>query len=107
FLILFEIVSQEGWTDVMASSMGITGRDLVPQQDASQYNSLFFMVYNMAGGYFVLSLFVAVVIENFTTRSGTAYLTADQRRWIDLKKLLNQITPSKRPKKPPTNPIRS
>lgn len=105
-LILFEIASGEGWIDVLTTSMGITGKDLAPQQDASQLWGVFFMVYNLAGSVFVISLFLGVVIENFTKRNGTAYLTTDQRRWMDLKKLLNQIRPAKRPKVVPENPIR-
>jgi hypothetical protein len=105
-LILFEICSGEGWTDVLATSMGITGKDLAPEQDASQLWGIFFMVYNLAGSVFVISLFLGVVIENFTKRNGSAYLTSDQRRWLDLKKLLNQIRPAKRPKTVPTNRVR-
>lgn len=105
-LILFEIASGEGWIDVLTTSMGITGKDLAPQQDASQLWGIFFMVYNLAGSVFVISLFLGVVLENFTKRNGSAYLTSDQRRWSDLKKLLNQVRPAKRPKTVPTNRIR-
>jgi hypothetical protein len=105
-LILFEIASGEGWTDVLATSMSITSKDDNLEQDASQIWGIFFMVYNLAGSVFVISLFLGVVIENFTKRNGTAYLTSDQRRWLDLKKLLNQIRPAKRPKVAPTFPLR-
>lgn len=105
-LILFEIASGEGWIDVLTTSMGITGKDLAPEQDASQLWGIFFMVYNLAGSVFVISLFLGVVIENFTKRNGTAYLTSDQRRWLDLKKLLNQFRPAKRPKTVPEDRIR-
>ncbi|KAI8983763.1 Ion transport protein-domain-containing protein [Pilobolus umbonatus] len=105
-LILFEIASGEGWVDVLTTSMSIRGKDLAPQQDASQLWGIFFMVYNLAGSVFVISLFLGVVIENFTKRNGSAYLTIDQRRWLDLKKLLNQIRPAKRPKVPPASTIR-
>ncbi|KAG2214396.1 hypothetical protein INT47_000952 [Mucor saturninus] len=105
-LILFEIASGEGWVDVLATSMSVMGKDQATQQDASQLWGIFFMVYNLAGSVFVISLFLGVVIENFTRRNGTAYLTGDQRRWLDLKKLLNQIRPAKRPKVMPSNPFR-
>jgi hypothetical protein len=52
-LILFEIISLEGWVSVMVSVMQITGRDQQPVQDASQFNSLFFVVYNLIGAVFV------------------------------------------------------
>ncbi|KAF9296993.1 calcium channel protein [Mortierella antarctica] len=91
FLILFEIVSQEGWTGVMNTARNIVGLGLQPSQDASRYNGIFFVLYNLAGGYFVSALFVAIVIENYTKRTGTAFMTANQRRWMDLKKLLGGI----------------
>ncbi|CAG8569817.1 3141_t:CDS:10 [Ambispora leptoticha] len=106
-LILFEILSGEGWIDVMTSVMAITGRDKSPSQDASKWNALFFMIFNMAGAVFVLTLFINVIIENYKRRSGSAFLTADQKRWIDLKKLLKQTRPSKRPKVRPQNRIRA
>ncbi|KAG0268944.1 calcium channel protein [Actinomortierella ambigua] len=106
FLILFEIVSQEGWTGVMNTARDIVGLAYQPSQDAARYNALFFVVFNLAGGYFVTSLFVAIVIENYTLRTGTALMTANQRRWMDLKKLLGGIKMSKRTLIPPTNPFR-
>lgn len=105
-LILFEIVSGEGWINVETSAMQISGMNLNAAFDASQLNGIFFMVYNIAGSVFVLNLFLGVVIENFTKRNGTAYLTVEQRRWLDLKRLLGQVRPSKRPKQIPKTPIR-
>ncbi|RUS24570.1 Ion transport protein-domain-containing protein [Jimgerdemannia flammicorona] len=105
-LILFEIVSGEGWVNVEITSMQIVGKNLNSQPDASQLNGIFFMVYNVAGSVFVLNLFLGVVIENFTKRNGTAYLTVEQRRWLDLKRLLRQVRPSKRPKQVPQDRIR-
>lgn len=48
-LVLFEIVSLEGWTSVMGQAMSITGRDLQPQPDATQINAIFFLIYNLIG----------------------------------------------------------
>ncbi|KAF9959783.1 calcium channel protein [Mortierella alpina] len=107
FLILFEIVSQEGWTGVMESARNIVGLGLQPQQDASRYNGIFFVLFNLAGGYFVSALFVAIVIENYTKRTGTAFMTANQRRWMDLKKLLGGIRMKKSKSTPPANSFRS
>ncbi|RIA89873.1 Ion transport protein [Glomus cerebriforme] len=106
-LILFEIISGEGWIDVMKTSMDIVGRDFASQSDSTKWNALFFLVFNLAGSVFVLTLFVSVIISNYQLKAGTAYLTADQKRWIDLKKLLKQITPSKIPKKRPSNTFRA
>ncbi|KAH8697359.1 calcium channel subunit Cch1 [Talaromyces proteolyticus] len=94
--ILFQIVSQEGWIDVQQSSMSITGRGQQPQNFASQANGLFFVAFNLLGAVFVLTLFVTVFMRNYTEQTGVAFLTAEQRSWLELRKLLRQISPSKR-----------
>jgi voltage-dependent calcium channel len=57
-LILFEIVSLEGWIDVMGVATGITGVNLQPQTNTSQVNAIFFLIYNLLGGVVILTLFV-------------------------------------------------
>ena len=107
FLILFEIVSLEGWVSVMDSAMSIVGRDQQSQQDASQYNSIFFVIYNLIGAITVLTLFVSVIISNFRAESGIALLTSEQQQWVDLKKLLVRQSPAKRPSHRPASDFRS
>ena len=94
--ILFQIVSQEGWTDVMWSAMGMTGKQMQPVYYASQGNAMFFIIFNLLGAVFVLTLFVSVFMRNHTEQTGVAFLTAEQRSWLELRKLLKQISPSKR-----------
>jgi hypothetical protein len=60
-LILFEIVSLEGWIDVMNAAMGIVGVDTQPQQNYSQWNSVFFIIFNLFGAVIILTLFVRCV----------------------------------------------
>ena len=95
--ILFQIVSQEGWTDVMESAMSAAGVGNNPQPYASQGNAVFFIIFNLLGAVFVLTLFVSVFMRNYTEQTGVAFLTAEQRSWLELRKLLRQISPSKRP----------
>jgi voltage-dependent calcium channel len=95
--ILFQIVSQEGWVDVMWAAETITGAFKQPQPFASQGNALFFVIFNLLGSVFVLTLFVSVFMRNYTEQTGVAFLTSDQRSWLELRKLLRQISPSKRP----------
>jgi len=68
--ILFQIVSQEGWIDVMWNAMSITGvgmfipdtnlaihinkTGMQPQNKAAQVNSIFFVAFNLLGSVFVL-----------------------------------------------------
>ncbi|CCG82254.1 Calcium channel subunit Cch1 [Taphrina deformans PYCC 5710] len=105
-LILFEIVSQEGWIDVMQSAMAITGRGQQPEQDASAVNAIFFIIFNLLGAVFVLTLFIAVIIQNYSERSGIAYLTTEQRSWQEMRLLLKQVRPSRRPVDAPKTLIR-
>ncbi|KAH8425977.1 calcium channel protein CCH1 [Aspergillus melleus] len=94
--ILFQIVSQEGWTDVLSSSMSITSVGEQPEDYIAPENGLFFVVFNLLGAVFVLTLFVSVFMRNYTEQTGVAFLTAEQRSWLELRKLLRQISPSKR-----------
>lgn len=64
-LILFEIVSLEGWVDVMNIATSITGEGLQPETNTSQANALFFLVYNLMGGVVILTLFVRCVFFFF------------------------------------------
>ncbi|TID21777.1 calcium-channel protein CCH1 [Venturia nashicola] len=95
--ILFQIVSQEGWIDVMWRAISIVGVGQQPQPFNSYFNAVFFVVFNLLGAVFVLTLFVSVFMRNYTEQTGVAYLTTDQRSWLELRKLLRQISPSKRP----------
>lgn len=95
--ILFQIVSQEGWVDVMWRAVSITGKNMQLQDFNRPGNAVFFVVFNLLGAVFVLTLFVSVFMRNYTEQTGVAFLTTDQRSWLELRKLLRQISPSKRP----------
>ncbi|KAI0404915.1 ion transporter [Xylaria palmicola] len=93
--ILFQIVSQEGWVDVSFAVQSIAGEGLQPQEMASRGNAVFFVVFNLLGTVFVLTLFISVFMRNYTEQTGVAFLTAEQRTWLELRKLLRQISPSR------------
>ncbi|KAI5291468.1 calcium channel protein [Ascosphaera aggregata] len=95
--ILFQIVSQEGWIDVLWDTMGINGKDRQPNDGAESAYGLFFVVFNLLGSVFVLTLFVSVFMRNYTEETGVAYLTSEQRSWQELRKMLLQVSPSKGP----------
>lgn len=123
-LILFEIVSLEGWIDVMSAGMNIVGMDIQPQKNYSQWNAIFFIIFNLLGAVVILTLFVrcvffssvshwiavanslSIIIENFSTRSGNALLTTEQRQWVDLSKFIRAQTPSRLPKVRPQSALR-
>lgn len=93
--ILFQIVSQEGWVDVSFAAQAITGIGKQPKFGVSEGYAVFFVIYNLLGTVFVLTLFISVFMRNYTEQTGVAYLTAEQRSWLELRKLLRQISPSK------------
>ena len=95
--ILFQIVSQEGWASVMWGGQSISGVFTQPVSYISQGNAVFFVIFNLLGAVFVLTLFVSVFMRNYTEQTGVAFLTTDQRSWLELRKLLRQVAPSKRP----------
>lgn len=47
------VVSRPGWIDVMESVMNIKGRDLQPEENASQFNALLIVIYNLIGALFM------------------------------------------------------
>ncbi|EPS97893.1 hypothetical protein FOMPIDRAFT_1127618 [Fomitopsis schrenkii] len=106
-LILFEIVSLEGWIDVTTVAVSLVGQGQQPQMNARQFNSIFFLIYNLLGAVIILTLFVSIIIGNFTSKTGSAYLTQPQREWIDLQKLIKRQRPSRRPERRPTWLIRA
>lgn len=93
--ILFQIVSQEGWVDVSFAAQSITGIGMQPKFGVSEGYAVFFLLFNLLGTVFVLTLFISVFMRNYTEQTGVAYLTAEQRSWLELRKLLRQISPSK------------
>lgn len=81
----------------MWSGMSITGVFTQPEPYASKGNAVYFIVFNLLGAVFVLTLFISVFMRNYTEQTGVAFLTSDQRSWLELRKLLRQVSPSKRP----------
>lgn len=92
---LFQIVSQEGWTDASFAAQAIIGLGKQPEDLAAEGNAMFFVVFNLLATVFVLTLFISVFMRNYTEQTGVAYLTGEQRSWLELRKLLRQISPSK------------
>jgi len=54
-----------------------------------------------------LTLFVGVVITNYSENKGTALLTVDQRRWLDLKGRIKLAQPLHIPPKPENSKFRA
>ncbi|RLV90787.1 Calcium-channel protein CCH1 [Spathaspora sp. JA1] len=96
FSTLFEIISLEGWTELLYNLMGSTGVGTPPSKDASPFNGFFIVLFNIMSTVFILTLFVSVIISNYSRTTGRAYMTTDQIAWYQVKKVLVQTRPSKR-----------
>ncbi|KAI5641499.1 ion transport protein domain-containing protein [Phthorimaea operculella] len=89
-LTLFEVLSFKGWLDV---------RDVLIKA-LGPVHAIYIHVYIFLGCMIGLTLFVGVVIANYSENKGTALLTVDQRRWCDLKKRLKIAQPLHLPPRP-------
>ncbi|CAH1113399.1 unnamed protein product [Psylliodes chrysocephalus] len=89
-LTLFEVLSFKGWLDV---------RDILIK-NLGPVHAIYIHVYIFLGCMIGLTLFVGVVIANYSENKGTALLTVDQRRWCDLKKRLKIAQPLHLPPRP-------
>lgn len=65
-----------------------------------QVHAIYIHIYIFLGCMIGLTLFVGVVIANYSENKGTALLTVDQRRWCDLKKRLKIAQPLHLPPRP-------
>ncbi|KAL2887402.1 Calcium-channel protein cch1 [Ceratocystis lukuohia] len=92
---LFQIISQEGWIDVAFSTTSITEPGYQPISANRPGNAVFFVIYNLMSTVFVLTLFLSVFMRNYTEQTGVAFLTTEQRSWLELRKILRQVSPSK------------
>ena len=85
---LLNAQNSEGWSDIMYTSTDITGIDKNPREYASEYNMLFFFIFQVVGNMFFLNLFVGVVINTFDMekeRLGKNHLlTSTQKEWVKL-----------------------
>ncbi|KAJ9051747.1 hypothetical protein DSO57_1002009 [Entomophthora muscae] len=96
-LVLFEILSGEKWVKVVDSAMSFATEGFNQATNPIWWYCLYFVFYYIVGSIIVMSMFVAVIIENYRRYTGAACLTSNQRHWIDLRKQLLQTTPSLRP----------
>lgn len=96
FATLFEIVSLEGWVDILEYVMSSTGVGTVPSRNHAPLNAIFLVLFNFTSTVFILTLFVSVIISNYSKTTGRAYQTTDQIAWLQVEKILSQVKPSKR-----------
>ena len=97
-LCLFEMCTQESWTDVMYATQGATGVGLQPVRSKYPENMLFCVIYMMVGSFFLVNLFVGVTIDKFNeikekAKGRSLLLTESQERWVRVQRLLAAARP--------------
>lgn len=88
-LALFEVLSFKGWLDVRDVLIKALGPVSVKKNtcvtvyelNVFQVHAIYIHIYIFLGCMIGLTLFVGVVIANYSENKGTALLTVDQRRW--------------------------
>lgn len=96
FSSLFQIISLEGWLDLLIDVMNSTGIGTPQGYFASPFNGFFVVLFNFVSTIFILTTFVSVIISNYSKTTGRAYMTIDQIAWYQVRKYLSQVMPSKR-----------
>ena len=74
FATLFEIVSLEGWVDLLNNVMASTGVGTPKETNATPFNGFFVVLFNFISIVFILTLFVSVIISNYSRSTGRAYM---------------------------------
>ncbi|CAL9728073.1 calcium-channel protein Cch1p [Monosporozyma unispora] len=93
FKTLYEIISLEGWVDLLTNLMNSTGDGTVPSAWSSKGSAIFLILFNFLSMVFILNLFVSFIINNYIENNGTAYFTSEEKAWLESKKLLSQAKP--------------
>lgn len=93
---LFEILSLEGWVDLLSNVMNITTYGEQPQIFNSVGNGVFVIIFIFCSTVFIINLFISIIINNYSIQTGAAFLNNEQYGWYEVKKVLSMVKPSKR-----------
>ncbi|KAL3239994.1 calcium channel protein CCH1 [Nakaseomyces bracarensis] len=94
---LFQIISLEGWVDLLQNLMNSTGVGTPPSTMASSGNAVFIVAFNFLSMVFILNLFVSFIVNNQAKSTGSAYYTTEEKSWLESQKLLSQAKPEAKP----------
>jgi hypothetical protein len=64
-LTLFLVSSRDGWIEIMQNGMDSAGVELHPVKNSNMISVVYFVSFLLIVGYFVISMFVGVIVENF------------------------------------------
>jgi hypothetical protein len=105
-VVVFQMATTEGWTDVMNRIKDSNGIDMMQIQDNQPLWGIFFMLQIIVTNFLMLNFFAGVVIESFNQErdrtGGQLLLTKCQREWIELQRYIMRLEPLQACR-PPTN----
>lgn len=97
---LFEMASQESWSDVQYATASVVGIDKQPVRDSNTVYMLYTLFYMIVGSFFLINLFVGVTIDKFNelarrSDSKPLLVTPSQWNWIQIHKLMVRAKPKR------------
>ncbi|KAK9366277.1 Ion transport protein-domain-containing protein [Lipomyces kononenkoae] len=98
--ILFQIISLEGWNNVLQTAQDVVGVGLNQQTNNSVYNGIFVYLFNFISISFIATLFITVIMQNYAMKTGVGFLTSKQRAFLEIQKILQQVRPSRTGQRP-------
>jgi len=103
-LTLFTMQTFEGWTTVLMMGIDSTEPGWVGVPENRTYIALYFICYIVVDVFFISNLFVGVLIDQYynmkTIKNFHGLLTARQKQWIDIQRVLFDAKPRFKPKPP-------
>ena len=107
--ILFEIITTEGWLDIMYYGVDCIGIGMEPKKNSQPELAFYFISFIIVGNIFILNLFVGIVIDKFNRLKdrmcGYALMTNNQIEWVESEMQMIRLQLQKL-KNPPTQPNR-
>lgn len=97
FISLYDIISLEGWTDLLQNLLNSTGVGTITENNATPINATYLVSFNFLNMVLILNIFVSFVINNHARTTDTSYQTTEERSWMETKKLLSQTSPKALP----------
>eukprot|EP01028_Stygiella_incarcerata_P003014 TRINITY_DN1571_c0_g2_i1.p1 TRINITY_DN1571_c0_g2~~TRINITY_DN1571_c0_g2_i1.p1 ORF type:complete len:1820 (-),score=401.57 TRINITY_DN1571_c0_g2_i1:2459-7918(-) len=99
---LFQVSMQEAWVWVMYDGMDVVGEHKQPERNHSAQNSIYFIAFMMIVAFSVYQLFIGVFVHEFSRIRGTALLTDEQRKWVEMRRYIEHLKTLKSVVPPPT-----
>ncbi|WPK23952.1 hypothetical protein PUMCH_001202 [Australozyma saopauloensis] len=105
FSTFYQITSLEGWPELLQSVMKSTGVGTPAVEFARPFNGFLIILFNFVSVVFILTLFVSVIIHNYSKLTGRAYLTEVQIQWYHVKRYYSKLRASLRRDKTKMNKL--